>query len=517
MKAEVINLNSPSPPMISIRHDGLPNLDFSVSCFGRDSFEPEKMVFDHLNQYWESLSAEKQLEIYNIYADIQMTFGSFWEKGSMSAELRYHSTRLADAYEFDKVQDFLRFRANNFKIPSVIEASYDDTDIDKRYTKEQTYVTSEYVDLVTMAVILRSMIPVWGEHITNVRREIGNNFKELDALTLISKSKLLSLPVFERLLNYISVTISKSQNPENGLSIIAGISSEDYPYWMTAMVCVRRLTLGDISGKDPKAHLVAFIHKFVNNKAVDSDVGFDKRLKSKKIGEGSTDLESKLSALERYKIRANISVGSVVAMEEFADVNRIVSIICPEMNPDLLNTCLTTSAILNNKRILDPQIDLMRWTLGSVVSPRGIPYLNKNSLCSLLGLTEAILYTKGYPILGLLATAYVADSVLEHNITAHATKSRIPEEFLDKLDVVFPFQRSSLKLRKAGKVTNAVRKSVDELDDQFTKVSWILSAADGFITQYSPGTLNRRFNVPGDLKTQLTKLCIDTGERKWHR
>jgi hypothetical protein len=108
---------------------------------------------------------------------------------------------------------------------------------------------------------------------------------------LISKSKLLSLPVFERLLNYISVTISKSQNPENGLSIIAGISSEDYPYWMTAMVCVRRLTLGDISGKDPKAHLVAFIHKFVNNKAVDSDVGFDKRLKSKKIGEGSTDLE----------------------------------------------------------------------------------------------------------------------------------------------------------------------------------------------------------------------------------
>lgn len=94
----------------------------------------------------------------------------------MSTELRYHSTRLVDAHEFDKVQDFLRFRANNFKIPSVIEASYDDTDIDKRYTKEQTYVTSEYVDLVTMAVILRSMIPVWGEHITNVRREIGNNF-----------------------------------------------------------------------------------------------------------------------------------------------------------------------------------------------------------------------------------------------------------------------------------------------------------------------------------------------------
>jgi hypothetical protein len=60
------------------------------------------------------------------------------------------------------------------------------------------------------------MIPVWGEHITNVRREIGNNFKELDALTLISKSKLLSLPVFERLLNYISVTISKSQNPDFG-------------------------------------------------------------------------------------------------------------------------------------------------------------------------------------------------------------------------------------------------------------------------------------------------------------
>lgn len=517
MKADIINLNTPSPPMISIRHQGQPNLDFSVSCFGRDSFESEKMVFDHLNQYWESLPEEKQLEIYKIYADIQMTFGSFWEKGSMSTELRYHSTRLMDIHEFDKVQDFLRFRATNFKIPAVIEASYDDTDIDKRYTKEQTYITSEYVDLVTMAVILRAMIPVWGEHITNVRREIGNNFKELDALTLISKSKLLGLPVFERLLNYVAVTINKSQNPENGLSIIAGISSEDYPYWMTAMVCVRRLTLGDISGKDPKAHLVAFIHKFVNNKALDSDVGFDKRLKSKKIGEGSTDLESKLSALERYKIRANISIGSIVAMEEFADVYRIVHDICPEMDMNLLQTCLITSDVLNNRRILDPQIDLMRWVLGSVVSPRGIPYLNKNSLCRLLGLTEAILYTKGYPVLGLLSTAYVADAVLEHNITAHATKTRIPEELSDKLDIVFPFQRSSMKLRKTGKVVNAVRKSIDELDDQFTKVSWILSASDEMIARYSPGTLNRRFNVPGDLKSQLTRLCIEIGECKWRQ
>ena len=514
MLAELINLDSPKfPPQVRITQKNEPDLLFSVSCFGRPSFNGTIGVFDQLNKYWAQLPENKQLEIYSVYREVVQMFGCFWEKGSFVDGLNGLCVKLIDLHPYDDVYDFMRYRLDTFSIPSSIDASYID-DVDKRWTRKQTYLANDYAGLVCISIILRAMLPVWGEFITNTRNEVGTQFKEYYAFKLVLRSELFNTPAFIRLSEYIEATVGA--NKENNLAIIEGISSEDYLLWMTAMVCVRRLTLGDISGRDPKAHIVTFIHKFIQSRTSDSDVSPDSKLKFKRTGDGGTDLEAKLSSLERYKVKRNISIGSEMEMEVgLADTVAVAKQICPDIDLGLLARSVESASILNNQRLLDPQINLMRWVMSPAVSAKGILYLSKETIVRMLGITQAILITRGYPTLGLLTTAYVNQSATEHFVTPMFTKSRIPEELRKRLDEVYPYMRNSQRNKQQNKSNNLVLKTIEHLDDELSQCSWILSSDNDLIQMYSPHTLNRRISIPGDIKIQLTKLCIDIGSRAW--
>jgi hypothetical protein len=90
--------------------------------------------------------------------------------------------------------------------------------------------------------------------------------------------------------------------------IIDGVGSEEFVTWITALVFLRRLCVGDIRGLDPKANIVTYIHRFVFQRMRGTDTPAENMVKEKSYIDSGTDMEAKLSSLERYKIKHDIAI-----------------------------------------------------------------------------------------------------------------------------------------------------------------------------------------------------------------
>lgn len=512
MRAEIINLlNSSATPDVRITH-GNEEIIFSVSCYGRTSFQQEFSVFDQINLFWLTMTEEEQATIFNTYRDIAILFQSIWDRTTLTIQLNKKVVQLLDLHDFDRVYDWVLFKSPII-IPNSFATEYVYS-VDKQGSRERTYIRSDFTKLIALSVILRSVIPVWGEFISYTRRETGTVFKEYYAFQLINHSKILHSEPFETLRTYIEHTVANDRN--NSTSIMEGISSEDFPTWILALVSIRRLCIGDIRGLDERANLVTFIHKFITGKMKGTDISADNVVKKKTYDEGGSDPETKLSTLERYKVKHDISIGEIVELEySVEDMRSVAFRLSSNMTDELLNRCMESSKCLINYRLLDPQIMLLRWVFKPVISPRGMMYLNKITIVKALGVLQAVLWARGYKYLALLSTSYANVVDGELHIANIDSRARITKENMAALDTLYPYNKITGGKKSTQKPTNLAVRTIDTLADNLGMISWMMTADSEMIAEVFAGNSSRRFQITYDIKNILAQLVIELGSRSW--
>lgn len=512
MKATAKVLLDSKAPEVVIEHKGV-SVSFTISVFGKASFNPTDFdVFEYINAYWENLPEEAQDSIFEIYKKIDLGFdNTMMNQTELFDYLCTLCAELLTYHDLDLVKDFLSFKAN-IKIPNVFEQEYKHS-IDNNTSREKTYLLNDYVKLLSLAVALKSMIPIWGEYINSIRTQVGNNFKEFYAFQLLNKSNIIhSLPM-EKLKFYIEHIVADDKfDPNNSLN---SISSEDFGYWLLSILCIKRLCIGDIRGLETKANLITLLYKFIIQRTNNDDANFENIVREKRTDDNSTDAENKISTLERYKIKTNISLGSIVELEySMKDIVAVANRVTTQLDPNILARSLTTCQILNNSELLDPQTVLLRWVFKSVISPRGLMYLPKPTIVNALGALEAILWSQGYKYLAILATSHAVFSDREMVVSPVDSKMRVPEEYSERLSKIYPFTKNNLNKKTGPKVINLAAKSIDQLTDNLMMYSWKPSCSDEMLQEVF-GTISRKTPIKPDIKLDLTKLVIDIGERNW--
>lgn len=519
MKAELTNLlNTTSAPEVVLSHKG-ENLTFSVSCFGRRNLDQGFNIFEHINKYWESLTPADQDFIFDLYREISYLFQNVWDRSALTLQLNKKVVALLNFHNFDMVYDWVVLKSDII-IPSTFETEYNHS-VDRQGSRDQTYIRSDYTKLITVTLILRSIVPVWGTFIAHTRQETGTIYKELYAFSLLTHSDLLKTESFNKLRVFIDRTVGPHRyNPS---SIIDGISSEDYPNWMLALVVIRRLCVGDIRGLDPRANLVTFIHKFITSRMNGTDISADNMVKPKSYDDASSDMDLKLSSLERYKIKHDISIGSIMElMHSLSDLRSVAQRLAFDMTDELFNDSIESAQKLVGKRLLNPQITLMRWIMKPVISPRGIMYLSKDLsdgsndiIVNALGITQAVLIARGHPFLGLLATSYANIHELDPTVGIIGSKVHIPKDMVAELDKLYPYHRMVGGKKSNQKPVNLVIKAIENMYDDLSMFSWTMSASDLMIESIMGKTNTRRITIPGDIKVQLARLVIEIGKQLW--
>lgn len=510
MFAKAVVLLSSTAPEVKLEHKG-EELSFTISVFGRASFQAEYDVFSYINQYWASLPEQEQDEIFAIYREIQFGFDNIWSNNALSDYLSDRVKLLLDKHDLDKVYDWVRYKSD-INIPSTFVADYSHS-LDNNTSREKTYTQMDYIRLVTLALVMRTMIPIWGQYIHVNRKEIGTLFKEFYAFQLLNKSDIVHSVPIEKLKVYIDNIVGQDKyDPNNTLK---GISSEDFGYWLLSLVCVKRLCIGDLRGLDPNMHMITFIYKFIKQKVQNSDNNFENVVKEKVLDDKSSDAENKVSTLERYRIKTNISPGEIVELEfALRDIYNVSSKLTCLIDFDMLDRSLQTSLALLNERIVDPQMILLRWIFKPVISPMGILHLNKPTIVRALGALESILWARGHKYLAILASAHPISSDSELVLSPVDAKMRVPEELAARIEELYPFTKTVAGKKTGTKTVNLCNKAIDNVANKFMTYSWRATAADALLEEVF-GNTSRKIPIRPDIKTDLTKLVIELGSKSW--
>lgn len=511
MRAEVINVDQPiGTPEIVIHHNDQ-QVNFNVAYYGRNALNKEFDLFEQINAYWSELKPEHQDQIFMLYQRLKTIFDTPSSKQAMLDDLNQASIALLGQHSFDHMRNWIFFRSN-ISIPNNFGEKFK-YDVDTQNTPEQTYVKGEYVDLVAMTLIFRTMMPIWGEYISMMRREHGTRFKEYEAFALVYGAEICHSKAYDKLVVYIDKTISSDRY--NHTAIIDGISSEDFPVWVLAKTIIRRLMISDIRGLDQKANIVTFIHAYVSTTARPDDMDNEQKVKNKSSDDDSGDQENKLSSFERYRVRHSISIGEIVEIEHsLSDMKSIAYRLTGQMTDDLFYRSQETCKRLYNQRIMDLQIILLRWVFKPVVSPRGLMYIDNHHIVQCLGVLQAVLWARGHKFLSMLSTAHPMKITEGMVMSSTDSKAAIPKDIIKELDEIYPYQRTSGGKKGGYKTHNLVIESIDRFVNLLSATPWTITA-DDIMVEEAFGNINRKLAIPYDIKITLANFIIEIGKRTW--
>ena len=512
MRAEVRNITvATMRPEVVIEHKGK-TLVFIVSSYGRKCFTQGFDTFEHLNQYWASRKEKEQDQFFEYYEKIMQVFLTEYNHHQLTMGLASVVGDMMALFDFDTVHQWSAMRVD-LHVPAGFEKEYVES-VDNGGSRGQTYLRSDYTKLVALAIIIRTMIPVWGEYITRTRQESGTRWKEMSAFQIFSKAtNILECDAYQKLETF--VRLNSRDEAGNMDKITNGISSEDFHPWLMSRIMVKRLCVGDVRGADPRGHLVSYVHQFVLQQIKGGDTQNEKIVRPKKSTDGgSDDLNSKLSAMESYKQKFGIADGEIVELEySVSDIRRCANRLSPVMDPQLLERSLETVKVLHGHRLMDSQTTLLKWVFKEVISPRGIDYLSEAKVIEALGASQAVLWSKGYHWLALFITSFpnVSDDVM--HMDPGVSRTQIPKEMVAEIERIFPFQLPVFGKKSDKKNVNDCVKAINTLADDISMYSWTMTAEEDLIRSVIGHTNTRRLPQSCDVKVDLARLVISLGNR----
>jgi hypothetical protein len=493
-----------------IEHNG-EELHFSFKVFTRTSGIREPNYIQelplYLNQYWSYLPPEKQSAIFEHYRNIFKYFNdnhdkrTFLELASQEiAELLNHHS-IADIYSWIVFHSTINPPAN-FLNEFVL-------DINTNNTREKTYTRKDYLELMALAIALRTIVPIWGEFMYYYKDELGTNFKEIQSFKLLDKSELANSDPVSKLKTYIENIVGDAKYEL--VSTTSGISSEDYFNYLLALVCIRRISIENISHESTDKNLVICIYSYINSKLNNINSGGINEIidKSKQNNSASNDINH-ISILERYRIKTPISPGETTEIKYILQnpIRHAIKLTYGNIDQSLLDRSVETAIVLKDYPIEDPQVMMLQYIFKPIVSPRGIPYLDKISLAGALGACEAILYARGFKYLATLVSAH---EFISTDGAMHATrdesKLRVPEELVDEINRLYPFSIQQALKKNNNKPINTVEKTINSIVDKLSHKAWEATChAD--ILQEVFGTVSRKIPIKHDLRIEMYKFII---------
>ncbi len=492
-------------------------ISFPLSLYKKNHFSGDNETFQPINDYWASLPEQTQSEIYAIYEDIRELFDSPAGNNELREELTKLITELQSYHVTGKVVDWIKHRSN-LKVPAEGIAMEYKFDVDKNTTLDKTYIYDDYIGLMAISVILRTMIPVWAMFSKPVKDAIGKTLKEMYSFLLLSKTQLWDSPEMMRLLRYIKANISKDSYTGN--HTLEGICSDDMPFYLLCLVCVRKLCLGEeLYSTQPRQNLAALVYTYVIDRPGPHGNDYSQQVRTKAIkkeGSGETS-ENSGGSLELYKARSRVTVGRIAEMEySLRDPVSLAIQLVPTADERQVaidvKRALETSLEMLTKDVQSPQVTLTQWVISPVFPPQGIFYLEEDMVVRCCAITEVVLKHRGFSYLALLSTSVPITEEESVRITPVGSKSQIGEDMVAALSVNFPFKRESKRRAETNASYDFVQEDIKRLATDFSRQLW-RATADEALVKSVLNTHVRRVPFLHSLRRDICQMLVDAEEQ----
>lgn len=496
-------------PELIIEHRG-EELRFLANVFGRKAFQNTAYdVFDHINRYWDGLPGYTQDAIFSVYKDVSAAFDMVTNMDEVFTILNRSIAKLIEYHPLEQLEFWLSTDPTIFVPDTVKDAPPDPNE--NMFTNEKTYTRRDYFPLIALSMFLRTIVPIWGQYIESIRQNSEMNRKEFIALQLLRGTGLLECKAMNRLRVYINETAAV--NDVDYAKILSGFSSEDIGFLFLALVCVRRLCLGDLRGVDPKTQIIATVFKFLAQKTFNQTESEITIKKEDLRGEGGADT-GKHSILESYRKRTELSLGEIAEMEyALEDLIGIAQRLEPTITEQEVMSSVATAAALENERITNVQLVMAGWLIKDQITPHALYYVSKRHNARLLGALEAVLWKRGYKYLASIITSHAIIGQEEIIVGNISSREQIDPRLVLELKKYYPFEWSTVRKNVETPQPHGVVHSIDHIVDELTFHAYRSTMAESKLKEIY-NEIRRKVSVFSDIKNILAELVIDIERRK---
>lgn len=494
--------------------NGAESLEWMASEFNKKHFLPDAELFLHLNQYLATLPQHVHDNIWHRYQNMYRILDNVSDATALIRELSPQVRAMYEELDLEHMEFWITYHAK-IKIPDRYEELYVPSNDGKPISREKTYIKSDYRKLITMALALRLMVPIWSEFLSTTKRDLGTEHKETSAFALLAKSKLADCPAMMRLKEYISHNIKPDQPMTP--SIINGIGRDQYDVWLLGAMVVNRICVGDIRGLDHVPCLVITSWKYISQTTrVTSGSTYNTRIGAKIFSDGADEQE--VARLESYKVRDEYAEGEIAPYNVWLeDIDRLVRRANPNLNMEMVREIYESNQCLMSESIQQCQITVMQWVLGRIIAPRAFDFTDKNPTLVALSVAQAVLWEAGHKKLACFLSAICLRSATGHAddevfISSFGSMARLTKEQVAALEKLYPLQRLP-RSKPNQKVTNDGIAAIDIVADGFSVSDWRITLPERFISEaflYKP---MRRQGCPHEIKQMLADLAIQVGQR----
>lgn len=436
-------------------------IKFNTQNFDRSNVDNPMRSMDSLNRYLASLSPEDQNEIFETYDDIRESLDSVRSRERLTVKLKQHIARLYDTIDVDKMFRWLELHLD-------INAG----EVNERYSaddgpRELTYIRSEYKGLVRLGMVLKPLLPVIGEYMAAIAKDVGTAYKEYRTMDLID-ARILAREEWERLQVYVTVNSTYSRKTTS--AVYGSLSTEELPEWLLSFAVIRKVLL--IDPNDGNEHIVRKMYNYLKSKMDQMDKSFE-RIGDKHRPTDNAREEDNLSIMENTRVRQELSKRVPRDIEHYV-INHwqeMAERLQPDINMKLVKACID-SATRSNLVVNEVHYMICGNMVSEIIAPAAQYHITHVPMCHLLGICQAILHTRGFDVLAALCSAkFLARDPDEFSLGGSGhVKSRVSRVDLEELSEIYPHYR-----RTSGKPltpkNNVGSDWIEELLDKVNSVN----------------------------------------------
>ena len=420
---------------------------------------------------------------------------------------------ILDMFDYYDVADWLINVRKVQPLPNLVEKFDTDDANDTEFTRAQTYLKSEYLELAALTLIVKAVIGPIGEYGFINGNEIMGLHKEYILYNFIDGHPISQTPPVLRLKAFVNklVSISLKEATLTAVRVIEKrIPKEETADYVLAAIILQKVSIATIVNDNPSKNIITMIYTFINNKlSVKGDTSNSIRAK-----DGHIDVEvgEKESIVESYRMTVSVAPNIPIELNDSVSDINIIAMQMTELYGVTLDTGVIADAIEFFKIVLnggmsEEQMNILTFIFKSVINPRGMLHLSIESVYNLLVVGFAYLQATDHKYLSLLLGSLandVEEGVLQINSTVN--RSRLPIEVKDKLTEYFPYE----KVINKDTTANVAETDISKLANDIYGKTWNFICGEKYVSEV-PGA---KSGVPSDLKILLSRMVIDLEERR---
>lgn len=504
--------------------DHLEHISFPVSSFiskrNKDDLGMGSQ-YDLVNSFLNYKGIEFKRDLYRRYEEAEISIVSDITRKELYPLPSNVSDKVLEKFNFTELKDWLK-NIYKYKAPTTLKDTFEEyQEAVLGFTKEQTYIKDEYLDLAAFITILKTVLPTIAFYAELREDDLANNQREMILFNFILRSKnLANSPAVLKLQGMISKILSSPTNTSanDDVRVLEKlISKEQMNMYLLSCVVVDRLFTANVTLDTDDKHIVNKIFGYVNMKLKpNGDVG--KTIRDKE-GFSSIDASDgtgndKESIVESHKIVSADTSGSDVEYNHFMRDPTVVmmhlpiSIDIPIDNKVTVDNKLLLDCMLASKAIVPGMIDDLHFIVMGIVykkliNPNILRTLEFPIITNMMGISAAYLISLGYHSLGFMmlskANKNNGDEVFSLSLTAN--RARLSQELKDRIKHYFPKERDI----NADTKVNVVEEAINEIGNEIQSKKWICLLNRSWLDKLE--VINGNF-IPSDIKIILSEFLI---------